>query len=202
MWDVTLDGQGPEEGYMMSRGAKWEYLKVIHGRYRQTPRAGKGPILDEFCRTTGYHRKYALRLLSGPPPGAERPARQRRPATYTPAVIQALTAIWEAAGYPWSVRLKALIPLWLPWARRRWRLSATVCQQLRAISPRQIDRRLAPDQAAAQDPALWPDQARHSPQTPHPREDRSLGCEGGPASPSWTWWPMRAIGRMGSSPIR
>jgi len=36
------------------------------------------------------------------------------------------------------------VPLWLPWARRRWRLSATVCQQLRAISPRQIDRRLAP----------------------------------------------------------
>jgi hypothetical protein len=59
------------------------------------------------------------------------------------AVIQALTAIWTAAGSPWSVRLKALLPLWLPWARRRLRLSATVCQQLRAISPRQIDRRLA-----------------------------------------------------------
>jgi hypothetical protein len=42
------------------------------------------------------------------------------------------------------VRLKALLPLWLPWARRRWGLSAPVCQQLRAISPRQIDRRLAP----------------------------------------------------------
>ena len=41
------------------------------------------------------------------------------------------------------MRLKALLPLWLPWARRRLRLSATVCQQLRAISPRQIDRRLA-----------------------------------------------------------
>ncbi len=92
----------------------------------------------------GTHRKYALRLLNGPPPGAERPQRRRRPATYSPAVIQALTAIWEAAGYPWSVRLKALIPLWLPWARRRWRLSAPVCQQLRRISPRQIDRRLAP----------------------------------------------------------
>ena len=58
-------------------------------------------------------------------------------------MIQALTTIWEAAGYPWSVRLKALLPLWLPWARRRLRLSATVCPQLRAISPRQIDRRLA-----------------------------------------------------------
>ena len=59
-------------------------------------------------------------------------------------MIQALTTIWEAAGYPWSVRLQGLLPLWLPWARRRLRLSATVCRQLRSISPRQIDRRLAP----------------------------------------------------------
>jgi hypothetical protein len=101
-------------------------------------------MLDEFCATTGYQRKYALRLLNGPPPGPERPRRRRRPATYGLAVIQALTAIWEAAGYPWSVRLKALIPLWLPWARRRLRLSATVCQQLRRLSPRQMDRRLGP----------------------------------------------------------
>ena len=59
-------------------------------------------------------------------------------------MIPALTMIWEAAGYPWSVRLQAVLPVWLPWARRRRRLSATVCRQLRSISPRQIDRRLAP----------------------------------------------------------
>src|SRR2546422_1789006 len=38
------------------------------------------------------------------PPGGARPRRRRRPVTYNPAVIQALTTIWEAAGYPWSVR--------------------------------------------------------------------------------------------------
>jgi len=128
----------------MSVRAKWEYLRAIHGRDRQAPREGKGQILDEFCATTGYHRKAALRLLHGPPPGRARSRRRRRAATYGAAVIQALTAIWEAAGSPWSVRLTALLPLWLPWARRRLRLSATVCRQLRTISPRQIDRRLAP----------------------------------------------------------
>src|SRR5207245_2478882 len=46
-------------------------------------------------------------------------------------------------GYPWSLRLKALLPLWLPWARRRLRLRPAVERQLLAISPRQIDRRLA-----------------------------------------------------------
>jgi hypothetical protein len=129
---------------MMSLCAKAEYLRAVHGRYRQAPRAAKGQILDEFCAATGYHRKSALRLLHGPPPGRAHSRRRRRAATYGTPVIQALTAIWEAAGFPWSVRLKALLPLWLPWARRRLRLSATVCRQLRTISPRQIDRRLAP----------------------------------------------------------
>jgi hypothetical protein len=129
---------------MMSRRARWEVLTAVYPRYRGAARVDRGKILDEFCETTGYQRKYALRLLNGPPPGAERPRRRRRPATYSSAVMQARTVIWEAAGYPWSVRLKALIPLWLPWARRRLRLSATVCQQLRRISARQIDRRLGP----------------------------------------------------------
>ena len=80
-------------------------------------------------------------------PGAARPP-QRRALTYSPAVIEALRAIWEAAGYPWSLRLKALLPLWLPWARRRLRLRPAVERQLLAISPRQIDRRLAPHRRA------------------------------------------------------
>src|SRR5262245_54070962 len=111
---------------MMSGRAKWEYLRAIHGRYRQAPRAIKGQILDEFCANTGYHRKAALRLLNGPPPGSAPPPRRRRGPTYGRAVIQVLTVIWEAAGYPWSVRLKALLPLWLPWARRQLRLSPAV----------------------------------------------------------------------------
>lgn len=128
----------------MEFGAKWEYLRAIYERYREGTREEKGRILDEFCRVTGYHRKYAVRRLNGPPPGAKPRRRRRRGPSYEAAAIQALRTIWEAAGYPWSVRLKALLPLWLPWARRRLGLSASVCQQLRRISPRQMDRRLAP----------------------------------------------------------
>ena len=54
-----------------------------------------------------------------------------------------LTSIWEAAGYPWSVRLKALLPAWMPWIRKRFKLSPKIEKQLLAISPRQMDRRLA-----------------------------------------------------------
>ncbi|MEK7360940.1 MAG: integrase, partial [Pseudomonadota bacterium] len=58
--------------------------------------------------------------------------------------IRPLAQIWEAAGYPWSVRLKALLPVWLPWLRKRMAISAETEQQLLAISARQIDRRLQP----------------------------------------------------------
>ena len=81
-------------------------------------------------------------MLTGPAPGASRPARSRG-ATYSAAAIEARRAIWDAAGYPWSRRLHARLPLGLPWARRRLRLPPTVEDQLRAISPRQMDLRLA-----------------------------------------------------------
>ena len=38
-------------------------------------------------------------------------------------VLASVLRIWEAAGYPWSVRLQALLPTWLPSATRRWRIS-------------------------------------------------------------------------------
>jgi hypothetical protein len=128
---------------LVSARAKQEYVQAIYHRYRGARRPEKRKILDEFCQVTGHHRKHAIRLLNSPAPGAARPP-QRRALTYSPAVIEALRVIWEAAGYPWSLRLKALLPLWLPWARRRLRLRPGVERHLLAISPRQMDRRLAP----------------------------------------------------------
>jgi len=133
----------------MGRQSKWEYFRAVYARYRGADRRTKRVILNEFCANTGYHRKHALRLLNGPPPGRARP-RSPHPArrlTYGPALVSVLKAIWQAAGYPWSVRLKALIPLWMPWGRKHFRLSAELERQLLAISPRQMDRRLSPHKA-------------------------------------------------------
>lgn len=127
----------------LGRGSRWEYLRRIHPRYKKASREEKGRILDEFCAVTRYNRKYALRLLGGLPPERVPPARRRRRPTYGLRAVQVLAGIWEAAGYPWSVRLKALLPTWLPWARKRYGISPKTEADLLKISSRQIDRRLA-----------------------------------------------------------
>ena len=129
-------------GYAVSREGRLEYLRKIHPRYATAGRGEKGRILDEFCEVTGYNRKYALRLLNAELPRPREGPPRRRRARYGPQALSALAAIWEAAGYPWSIRLKALLPTWLPWARRRFRLEPWVEKQILRISARQIDRRL------------------------------------------------------------
>ena len=126
----------------MSRRAKWEYLQAIYARYQRASRVEKSRILDECCQVCGYHRKSALRLLNGPTPTQPHRWRRRRPTRYSAQALSILTQVWEAAGYPWSVRLKALVPLWRPWIRQRFSVTPPVERQLLAISARQIDRRL------------------------------------------------------------
>ena len=114
---------------MGSKG-RLEYLRAIYERYRTAGRKSKKVILSEFCTNTGYNRKYAIRLLNGPHPEKQRSARRPRGVSYGPETLAVLTAVWEAAGYPWSVRLKALLPPWMPWIRKRFRPSAEVEREL------------------------------------------------------------------------
>jgi hypothetical protein len=120
-------------------------LVALLPRYLKASRREKSVMLGEFCAATGYHRKHAVRLLRhAPDPDSLKVRRPGRPPSYGPAAVAALVKIWEAAGYPWSVRLRALLPLWLPWARRRLRLGKPVEQTLLRMSPRTMDRRLRP----------------------------------------------------------
>ena len=120
-----------------------EYLARMRERYERAGRDAKGGLLAEVCEVTGYHRKAVIRLLRRAAP--RRAGRRRgRAVAYGPEVVAALRAIWTAAGYPWSVRLKALLPAWVPWGRRRLRLTPATERALLRISARQIDRRLRP----------------------------------------------------------
>ena len=74
--------------------AKWEYFRAVYERYHQAGREAKHWMLNEYCLNTGYHRKYAIRLLNGPPPEKQRERRERgrRPPRYVPQVLSILTA--------------------------------------------------------------------------------------------------------------
>jgi hypothetical protein len=89
---------------MMSQRSKREMIEAIHPRYLKANRAGKTQILDEFIATTGYHRKYAIRVLKhGPKAKGIKKAGRRK--TYQGEVVQALEHIWEIYGRICSKRL-------------------------------------------------------------------------------------------------
>lgn len=133
-----------DKGYVMSCASRSDYLQRIYPRYQEASWEEKRRILDEFCANCDYNRKYAIRVLNGPPPAKKRTGerRRRRGKTYSSRMVSILKAVWEAADYPWSVRLKALLPEWMPWIRLRFRLTPEIERQLLQISARSIDHRL------------------------------------------------------------
>jgi hypothetical protein len=94
---------------MMSQRSKREMIEAIRPRYLKANKAGKVQILDEFIATTGYHRKYAIRVLKhGPKPkGLKKPGRRK---IYQGEVVNALEQVWEIYGRICSKRLHPFLP--------------------------------------------------------------------------------------------
>jgi hypothetical protein len=134
----------------MSPRSKREYTEAIHKRYRHASRSEKKVILDEFCATTGYHRKYAIIRLKrfkrfGKP---VRKKRGPKPIYRKDEIMKPLKKIWLAANLPCSKRLKVILPLWLPGYNEQFgMLPLDIVQALRHISPATIDRLLKPVRA-------------------------------------------------------
>lgn len=119
-------------------------LEVTRKRYERADRTGRGRLLDEFCSLSGYHRKYAIALLGTGSDTADAKERRRRGVSYPESAVRVIERIWEAAGFPWSVRLHSLLRIWMPWARQHVRgLDKELEEKVLSISARQIDRRLS-----------------------------------------------------------
>lgn len=94
---------------MMSQRSKKELTEAIRGRYLKASKKKKQQILNEFIAVTGYHRKYAIRLLNhGPAPW--RMKKKGRPKKYRGEVVQMLIEIWEICGRICSKRLQPYLP--------------------------------------------------------------------------------------------
>jgi hypothetical protein len=72
MMGVTEGGSVASEGVLPSlrgnveRRAILEYAQSVSARYLAASKVQKGVMRDEFCQTTGRHRKSAVRLLRHP----------------------------------------------------------------------------------------------------------------------------------------
>jgi hypothetical protein len=125
----------------MSHDAKTEYFNEIYYRYHHSGKSDKNIILNEFCSICSYNRKYAIRLLNKPPKKTKVYRKLGRHKVYhSPAIIHFLIILWKATNLICSQRLKAVIPLWLPFYYGN--LSDNEKELLLSISPRTIDRLL------------------------------------------------------------
>lgn len=94
----------------LSFQARRELLHQVAARYREASRKDRSAILDEFVATTGYARKYAIRLLSNPVPAPVGPIRRCRQRQYGRDLQEALGVAWEAANGICAKRLVPFLP--------------------------------------------------------------------------------------------
>lgn len=126
----------------MSYRSRRELLFRVAPRYREACHAERKKILDEFVASTGYARKYAIRLLNRPPEQKSVYIRRSRPRKYGPEVEEALAIAWAAANFVCAKRLIPFLPTLLPSLERHGHLSvsSSVRSQLLAISAATADR--------------------------------------------------------------
>jgi hypothetical protein len=137
--------QVPPEEHMMSQRSKRELHAQVQARYLKASKMEKQKILDEFTANTGYHRKYAIRVLKH---GYRRRLRKPkgRTAIYRGAVVPALEQIWEIYGRICSKRLHPYLPEGIKVLERcgELQLASETKSLLLQMSRSSIDRCLAP----------------------------------------------------------
>ena len=131
---------------IMSFSSRRELLAKVWPRYREATRKQKTIILNGFIASTGYKRKYAIRLLSLPEIHAERAIKRPRDRFYGEEVQEALKIAWCASNCIASKRLSPFLAELVPALERHGHLelSDKVRHQLISISPATIDRILKP----------------------------------------------------------
>ncbi len=128
----------------MRKEFRMDYLERTYKRYKKSSKESKGRILDELCKVCKYNRKYAIWKLNQlplkeEPAGGKRRARRR---VYGLQVLKIVEDVWKVANYPWSLRLKEILRLWLPWIRKRYHTPHEIEEKLLRISASTLDRAL------------------------------------------------------------
>jgi hypothetical protein len=121
------------------------YLELLKERYRKASRKERSAILDEFVKTTGYHRKYAIALLNGRQQRSQGPIRRPRRAVYGPEEGRALLTLSRLFDCINSKRLRTALDVELQglYESGFLQVSSECYQKLKRVSPATMDRLLA-----------------------------------------------------------
>lgn len=126
----------------MSYRTRRELLIQIIPRYREADRNQKKLILDEFVVSTGYSRKYAIRLLSSKKHFVTTELKRPRACYYGHEDQEIVKFAWSAANFIASKRLAPFLKELIPVLERHGhiRLNKESRQRITSISAATIDR--------------------------------------------------------------
>ena len=118
------------------------YLKQLQARYRKASKQEKSVILDEYVKTTGYHRKHATAVLNGRRERVQGPIRRPRRTQYGVEEANALATLADLFDDICSKRLRAALDVELPrlYQAGVLSISATCYEKLLRVSPATMDR--------------------------------------------------------------
>jgi hypothetical protein len=118
------------------------YLKQLQARYRRASKKEKTVILDEYVKTTGYHRKHAIAVLNGQRKRVRGPIRRPRRAQYGIEEANAIATLADLFDNICSKRLRAAMDVELPrlYQAGVLRISSTCYEKLLKVSPATMDR--------------------------------------------------------------
>ena len=91
-----------------------KYIKQLKRRYRKAKKKERTVILDEFVKTTGYHRKHAVAVLNGRRTPVSGPIQRPRRRLYDAEVVDAILFLADLFDGICSKLLRAALDTELP----------------------------------------------------------------------------------------
>jgi hypothetical protein len=122
--------------------AEDKYLKQLRARYRKASRKERSAILDEFVKTTGYHRKHAIAVLNGRRERVPGPIRRPRRRGYGAEEADAIATLANLFDNICSKRLRAAMDVELPrlYKAGSFDVRPECYEKLLVVSPATMDR--------------------------------------------------------------
>jgi hypothetical protein len=119
-----------------------KYLSQLQVRYRKASKKERSAILNEFVKTTGYHRKHAIAVLNGRRSRVSGPIQRPRRKVYGLEVGEALVMLADLFDNICSRRLRIALDVELPrlYEAGALQVSPECYKKLLAVSPSTMDR--------------------------------------------------------------